>query len=378
MEFAFNEEQSMLADMVKDFAREKVAPQAAEVDKTGTFPAAIIREMSELGMMGITVPSDYEGSGMGFVSCCMAIEHVSGACASTGIVMTIHNLQVAQLLCAFGSDSLKKKYLPELATGKKLGAYAFTEPHMIRDMMEVKTSAKKEGEHYVLNGTKSFVINGTEADLFLVQATTDGTKEGITCFVVEKGAAGLKVGEKEDLLGMRAAGVCQVTFDNCRVSPEHLIGGEGQGQEIAIHARSLACLGIAAMAVGISQAASDAALRYSQERKQFGQPICSFHMIQSMLVQMASETESARLMVYKTAWLLEQGQNITKEASMTKMLACDLAVKTTINAVQVHGGYGYTKEYSLERFLRDAKVAQLIEGTSEEQKMIIARQLLKV
>lgn len=376
MEFAFNEEQTMAADMVKDFAQEKLAPRAAELDKTASFPTESIREMSELGLMGVTIPPEYEGSGMDSISFCVAIEEISKACASSGMAMLIHNAQGATTLSRFGSESLKKKYLPAMATGKKLGAFAFREPDMLRESSDLKTTAKKDGSHYLLDGTKSFVMNGTEASLFIVFATSDGTRDGISCFIVEKETNGIKTGPAEDLLGIRGAGACQVTFEGCRVPEENIIGVEGQGYEIALKVLDWGRLGIAALAVGISQAAADAALRYSQERKQFGQPICSFQMVQSMLVQMASETESARLMVYKTAWQMDQGQDITKEASMTKLLACDIAVRTTINAVQVHGGYGYTKEYTLERNLRDAKVAQIYEGTSEEQKLIIAQKLL--
>jgi acyl-CoA dehydrogenase len=379
MEFTLNEEQTMLADMVKDFAREKIAPRAAELDKTCTFPTENLKEMADLGLMGVTVPPEYEGAGMDMVSYCIALEEISKACASTGVIMAVHNSLDCNILLNHGTEEQKKKYLPGLATGKKLGAYALTEPNAGSDAAHLETMVRKDGDHYVIDGIKTFITNSVAADLFIVYCTIDKSmgSKGICCLIVERNTPGFTVGKKEEMMGMRASGTCQLVFENCRVPQEQMIGAEGEGFKIAMSALDVGRLGIAAQAVGIAQAAFEAALKYSQERKQFGQAICNFQMIQAMLVQMATEIEAARLMVHKTAWMKDQGMPFTKEASMAKLFASDMAMRSTINAVQVHGGYGYTKEYPLERHLRDAKVTQIYEGTSEIQTLVIARQLLK-
>lgn len=379
MDFALGEEHTMVCDMVRDFAQEKVAPRAAEIDKNSTFPMENIEEMAKLGLMGVTLPPEYEGAGMDTISYCIAIEEISKACASTAVIMAVHNSLVGNIIYTFGNDAQKKKYLPDIATGKKIGAYALTEPNAGSDAAHIETTVKKDGDNYILDGTKTFITNSVAAEIFIVYATTDraiGSK-GICCFIVEKGFSGFKIGKKEEMMGMRGGGTCQLLFEGCKVPKENLIGEENQGFKVAMGALDVGRLGIAAQAVGIAHAAYEASVKYSQERKQFGQAICNFQMIQAMLVQMATEIEAARLMVYKTAWLKDNGHNFTKEASMAKLFASEVAVRTTVNAVQVHGGYGYTKEYPIERYMRDAKVTQIYEGTSEVQKMVIARQILK-
>ncbi|MDQ7821771.1 MAG: acyl-CoA dehydrogenase [Candidatus Eremiobacteraeota bacterium] len=379
MEFTLNEEQRMLQDMVREFAQEKIAPKAAEHDAACTFPSENIKAMAELGLMGVTIPDEYGGAGMDTLSYCIAIEEIARACASTAVIMAVHNSLIGNVIYTFGTDGQKKKYLADVASGKKLGAYALTEPNAGSDAAHIETLVRKEGDHYILDGTKTFITSSVAADLFIVYGTMDRSlgSRGICCFIVERDTPGFKVGKKEEMMGMRASGTSQLIFEGCRVPAENLVGAECEGFKVCMGALDVGRLGIAAQAVGISQAAFDASLRYSQERKQFGQPICNFQMVQAMLVQMATETEAARLMVYRTAWLKDQGESFSKEASMAKLFASDTAVRTTINAVQVHGGYGYTKEYPLERYLRDAKVTQIYEGTSEVQKLVIARQLLK-
>jgi len=379
MEFTLNEEQKMLADMVRDFAQEKIAPRAAEYDKTCNFPTENLKEMAALGLMGVTLPTEYEGAGMDTLSYCIALEEISKACASTGVIMAVHNSLIGNILLNFGSEEQKKKYLIPAAKGEILGAYALTEPNVGSDAAHLETTVKKDGDFYILDGIKNFITNSVAADIFIVYATMDKSlgSKGICCFVVERNTPGFTIGKKEEMMGVRASGTCQLIFEGCRIPKENLIGQEYEGFKCAMSALDIGRLGIAAQSVGIAQAAYEAALKYSQERKQFGQPICNFQMIQSMLVQMATEIEAARLMIYKTAWLKDAGQPFSKEASMAKFFAADVAVKTTINAVQVHGGYGYTKEYSLERHLRDAKVTQIYEGSSEIQKLVIAKHLLR-
>lgn len=379
MEFKLAEEHIMLQDMVRKFAAERIAPRAAEIDRDCKFPMETMKELAELGLMGVTTPEEYGGVGMDYLSYCIAIEEISRACASTGVIMAVQNSLVGYVLNNFTTEEQKKKYLPPIAKGEKIGAYALTEPNAGSDAAHIETLVRKEGDFYILDGVKTFITNSIAAEIFLVYATLNrelGAK-GICCLLVEKDYPGFHIAKKEEMMGVRASGTCQLVFDGCKVPKENILGEEGKGFKIAMSALDIGRLGIAAQALGIAQAALDASLRYSQERKQFGKPIFEFQMVQAMLVKMATEIEAARLMIYRTAWLKDTGQKFTKEASMAKLFASDVAVNAALNGMQIHGGYGYTKEYPLERYLRDAKVTQIYEGTSEVQRLVIARQLVQ-
>jgi acyl-CoA dehydrogenase len=369
MDFSLNEEQTMLYDMVRDFSMEKIAPRAADIDKQGGFPGDLLEELCSQGLLGVTVSSDYDGAGMDTVSLCLAIEEVGRGCASAGAILAVHNAMAAHAIATFGSAEQKKVFLPGLASGKKTGAIAFDEP----EKLPMTAKATKEGDHYLIDGVKAFVINGLNAKVLIVFALTG--EDRLSCFVVDGTAKGLKKGEAEPIPGLRAAGICQLSFEKCQVPASCLLGKEGEGRAVADVVNALGHLAAAALSVGIAQASVDAAVRYSQERKQFGQFISSFYMIQNMLAQMATDTEAARLMVRKGAWLVDRNLPYIKEASMAKLFACDAAVRTTINAIQVHGGYGYTQEYSLERHLRDAKIVHLLLGTTDNHRALIAQKL---
>jgi len=369
MNFSLNEEQTMLYDMVRDFSTEKIAPRAADIDTQGEFPSDLLEELCSQGLLGVTVSSDYDGAGMDTISLCLAIEEIGRGCASAGAILVAHNAMAAHAIATCGSQDQQKAWLPELASGKKTGALALDEP----EKLPLAAKAEKEGDHFILDGTKAFVMNGLGADVFIVFALTGENQ--LSAFIVDGNTGGLKKGEVEPIPGLRAAGICQVSFEKCKVPESCLLGREGDGHSIAERVNTLGHLAMAALSVGIAQAATDAAVRYSQERKQFGQFISSFYMIQNMLAQMATDTEAARLMVRKGAWLLGQNLPCTREASMAKLFACDAAVRTTINAIQVHGGYGYTREYTLERHLRDAKILHLLAGTPDNHKALIAQKL---
>ncbi len=379
MNFDLTENQKMIQETVRRFAKEKLEPRAAEYDKTGEFPKENVRELAELGLMGMIVPEAYGGSGMDFVSLAIAIEEISKACASTGVIVAVNNSLVSYPILTFGTEEQKKRYLPLLATGKSLGAFALTEPNVGSDPASLEMTARKEGDHYILNGTKRFITNGGAADIFLVFATIDKTKghKGICAFITEKNYKGFSLGKHEDLMGIRATANCELIFEDCPVPKENLLGEEGQGFKIALHTLDVSRIDIGAQAVGISQAAFEKALQYSKERKQFGRHLCEFEMIQEMLADMATKIQAARFLVYYAAFCKDKGlPRFSKESAMAKLFAAQVAVEVTKNAVQIHGGYGYTKEYAVERYYRDAKCMEIYEGTSEIQKIVIARSVL--
>jgi alkylation response protein AidB-like acyl-CoA dehydrogenase len=376
--FALSEEHKMLRDMVRDFAEGTVAPRAAAYDRSCDFPWDNVKEMAELGLLGVFVPEEYGGAGMDTISYTIVIEELSRACASTGVVAAVQNGLVNSPLLNFGNEEQKKKHLPRLTSGEIIGAYSLTEPGSGSDAVAMQTRARKEGDKYILNGTKVFVTNATGASLFVVYATLDPAlkSKGVCAFIVEKDYPGFSVGKHEEMMGVRASGTCELMLDNCEVPAENLLGKEGEGFKIALATLDGGRLGIAAQAVGIAQACLDYCLKYTQERQQFGKPISSFQMIQSKLVEMAVNIDAARLLLHRAAWLKDRGEKFTKEASMAKYFASETAMKAGIEAVQCLGGYGYTKDYPVERFFRDAKITQIYEGTSEVQKMVIARHLL--
>ncbi|HNT05963.1 MAG TPA: acyl-CoA dehydrogenase [Anaerolineae bacterium] len=378
MDLKFTEEQEMIRKMVRDFAQKEVAPIAAEIDDKGIVPFENIKKMGELGLLGLTVPEKYDGGGADTVSYVIAIEELAKACASTAIVMAVQNSLVCAGLEKFGTEEQKEKYLRPLARGEKIGAFALTEPGAGCDSAAQLTTAVRSGDGYVINGTKHFITNGSFADIVILFAMTDKAQKhrGISGFIVEKGTPGFTVGKEEHKMGIRGSNTCELVFTEVHVPATARLGEEGQGFKIAMTVLDAGRIGVAAQAVGIAQAAYEAAVKYSKERVQFGQPISQFQAIQWMLADMATRIEAARLLTYNAALAKMSGQPYSKEASMAKLFASETAVWVADRAVQIHGGYGYMKEYSVERNYRDAKITEIYEGTSEVQRMVIARAVL--
>jgi butyryl-CoA dehydrogenase len=378
MDLRFTEEQEMIRKMVRDFAQKEVAPIAAEIDDKGIAPMENIKKMGQLGLLGLTVPEKYDGGGADPVSYVIAIEELAKACASTAIVMAVQNSLVCAGIEKFGTEEQKSRYLPPLARGEKMGSFALTEPGAGCDAAAQLTTAVRDGDFYVINGTKHFITNGAFADIIIVFGMTDKAQKhrGISAFIVEKGAKGFAVGKEEHKMGIRGTNTCELVFDDMQVPAANRLGQEGQGFKIAMTVLDAGRVGVAAQAVGIAQAAYEAALKYSKERIQFGQPIYQFQAIQWMLADMATRIEAARLLTYSAALKKQSGQSYSKEASMAKLYASETAVWVADRAVQIHGGYGYMKEYSVERNYRDAKITEIYEGTSEVQRMVIARAIL--
>lgn len=378
MSFDLSEDHTMVKDMVKKLADEEIAPRAAHYDETREFPWENCKKLAELGLMGVTVPEEYGGAGMDTLAYVTVIEELSRACASTGVVAAVQNSLATTPLLSFGSEELKKKYLPQLASGEKIGAYALTEPGAGSDAASIKTTCRLEGDHYILDGQKNWITNSTAAEIYIVYATKDASlgHKGVCCFVVEKGWEGFTIGKHEETMGVRASGTCPLTFDKVKVPKENLIGEEGEGFKVAMATLDCGRIGIAAQAVGIAQRALDEALNYSKQREQFKRPISKFQLVQEMLVNMAVGVESARMMMQRAAVYRDRGRKFGKEASMAKLYASQVAVQNALDAIQIHGGYGYSKEYPVERLLRDAKITQIYEGTSEVQKLVIAKHLL--
>jgi butyryl-CoA dehydrogenase len=379
MNFDLTENQKMIQDMVRQFAKAELEPKAAEIDKTGEFPMASIKKLAELGLMGMVIPEKYGGAGFDFVSLAIAIEEISRACGSTGVIVAVNNSLAAYTIYNFGTEEQREKFVRPLATGQKLGAFALTEPNVGSDPASLETTARLEGDYYILNGTKRFITNGGVSDIFLVFATTDKTKgyKGIIALIVEKGTPGLSCGKHEDLLGLRATANCEIIFEECKVPKANLLGKEGEGFKIALSALDVSRIDIGAQAVGIAQAALDKSIQYAKERKQFGRPIAEFEMIQAKLAEMATKIQASRLLTYYAAYQKDKGvARFSQESSMAKLFASTTAVFVTKEAVQIFGGYGYSKEYPVERYYRDAKCMEIYEGTSEIQRIVIARSLL--
>jgi len=380
MDFALTNDQKMLQDQVRKFAQAELAPRAPELDKTGEFPWQSLKKMAQLGLLGVIVPEQYGGSGFDFISLAIAIEEISRACASTGVIVAVNNSLTAYPIMQFGSEDQKKKYLPPLCSGEKIGAFGLTEPNAGSDVAAMETTARLEGDHYVLNGTKRFITNGGEAGIFIVFAYTNREMKhkGISAFVVERDTPGFSLGKHEDLMGIRATANCELIFEDVKVPKENLLSKEGDGFKICMNTLDVSRIDIGAQAVGIAQAALDEAVKYSKERKAFGQPISNFEMIQSMIAEMATEIQAARLLVHYAGHCKDKGmQRFSKESAMSKYYASDIAVDVVRKAVQIHGGYGYSKDYAVERLYRDAKILELYEGTSEVQKIVIARELTR-
>jgi len=379
MSYQLNEEQKMIQAMVKDLAWEAILPTAAERDKTKEFPADIIKQMGELGLMGMTVPPEYNGAGVDTISYSLALQEIGYACASTAVIMSVHNSVSCGPIYRFGSDFLKENYLKPLAAGEKLGCFAVTEPGAGSDPAGAKSTAKKDGNSYILNGTKAWITSGKNADVVVATAYTDKGKKhrGISSFVLEKGMPGFIVGPEEDKMGQRASDSTSLIFEDCRVPAENLLGEEGQGFIIAMAALDEGRIGIASLSVGLSQACLDAAVTYAQERVQFGSPISKFQGIRWMIADMAVQIEAARLLTFNAASMKDRGESFTREASMAKLFASETANNSAYKAIQIHGGYGYSKEYPVERYYRDARVLTIYEGTSEVQRIVIANNTIE-
>jgi acyl-CoA dehydrogenase len=379
MQFRLSEEHEMIRDMVREFALKEVAPTAAERDEKEEFDRSLFDKMGELGLTGIPWDEEWGGAGADYLSYVIAVEELSRVCASTGVTLSAHISLASWPIYKFGTPEQKEKFLRPLAEGKKLGAFGLTEPGSGSDAAGMKTTAVRDGDDYILNGNKIFITNGGEAEIYVVFAQTDHSlkHKGITAFIVEKGTPGFSIGKKEKKLGIRSSPTTEIIFDNCRIPASQRLGQEGQGFKIAMMTLDGGRNGIAAQAVGIAQGALDAALAYAKERVQFGQPIAKLQAIQFKLADMATEIEAARLLTYQAAWLESQGLPYGKASAMAKLFASDTAMKVTTEAVQIFGGYGYTREYPVERMMRDAKITQIYEGTNEIQRVVIANYLLK-
>lgn len=380
MDFELTEEQLLVRETARAFAEKEIKPVAAKLDHEGVFPEALIGRLAEIGFTGTFVSPELDGSGMDGVSYVVALEEIAKAWASLATIMTVQNSLVCEPILRFGSEAQKKKYLPRLARGEMLGCYAITEPGAGSDAGGIQTRAARQGNEYVLEGNKLFITNGSRAHLAIVFAVTDPSrgKEGISAFLVEKGTGGFSVGRVEDKLGLRASDTAELIFRECHVPEENLLGSDGDGFRIAMETLDGGRIGIAAQALGIAQGCLEESLAYAKERRQFGRPIAEFQAIQWMLADMATEIDAARALTYRAAWLRQQGRRVTLEAAMAKLFAAEAANRIAYKALQVFGGYGFIKDFAVERFYRDVRVTTLYEGTSEIQRLIISRELVGV
>ena len=379
MNFGLTREQELVRQMVREFAVNEVKPIAAEIDETERFPMENVKKMAELGMMGIPFPKELGGAGGDVLSYIITVEELSKVCGTTGVIVSAHTSLCASLLYENGTPAQKEKYLIPLAKGEKIGAFGLTEPGAGTDAAGQQTTAVLDGDNYILNGSKIFITNGGVADTFIVFAMTDksqGTR-GISAFIVEKDFPGFSIGKKEDKLGIRASSTTELIFENCVVPKENLIGKEGKGFGVAMKTLDGGRIDIAAQALGIAEGAYEEAVKYMKERKQFGRPLSAFQGLQWMIAEMETKIEAAKLLVYKAAWLKQNKLPYSVDAAKAKLFAAEVAMDVTTKAVQIHGGYGYTKEYPVERMMRDAKITEIYEGTSEVQKMVIAGAALR-
>jgi len=379
MDYLLTEEQKMLREMVAKFAKEKIAPVASENERNHRFPWDIIREAGELGLMGIAYPQEYGGAGMDFVSYFLAIEEISRWCASTGVIISAHSSLVCDPIYRFGTEEQKRKYLPDLLSGRKIGSFSLTEAQAGSDAGNTKTTAVKSGNKWILNGSKLFATNGAEADIFVLIASTDPGKKtkGVSAFIVEKDMPGYRIGKVERKLGIRASSTAEIILENVEVPEENLLGELNQGFKVAMVTLDGGRLGIAAQALGIARACLEDSVKYAKERVQFDQPIANFQAIQWMLADMWMEYEAARLLTWRASVLKDRGLPYTAEAAMAKLKASEVAMDAARKAVQIHGGYGYTEDFNVERYYRDAKITEIYEGTSEIQRLVISRHILK-
>jgi butyryl-CoA dehydrogenase len=379
MVFDPTDEQLMIQEMARSFAQKEVLPKAAELDETGRFPEELVRQMGELGLLGVAVPEEYGGAGMDNVCYAIAMEEISRACASTGVIMSVNNSLVCDPILTFGTEEQKRTFLVPLASGKHLGCFGLTEPGAGSDAGSQKTTAVRDGGHYLVNGTKNFITNAPQADTCVLFTMTDREKKhkGITAFILDMKTDGISVGKHEKKLGINASATASIILEDVKVPAANRLGSEGDGFKVAMHTLDGGRIGIAAQAVGIARASLEDALAYAKERKQFGQPIASFQAIQWMLADMATEIDAARLLTYRAAWLKDRKVRHSKESSMAKLYASEAAMRAGVKGIQIHGGYGYIKEYPAERHFRDAKITEIYEGTSEIQRLVIASAVLR-
>jgi butyryl-CoA dehydrogenase len=377
MEFLLSEDQELFRRTVREFADREIAPVAAEYDEAEAYPAENVRKMGELGLMGLTVPEEYGGAGAGAMEYAIAMEEVSRACAAHSVVLTVNVSLVCEPIYKFGTEDQRRRYLPALTSAEQVGAFCLSEPGSGSDARHMDTRAELEGDHYVLNGTKNFITNGGVAGVYLVFAASDPHGGRICAFLVEADRPGLRPGAKEKKLGIRASTTTQIFLEDCRVPAGNRLGEDGDGFKIAMMTLDGGRIGVAAQAIGIAQAAYEAALAYSKEREAFGHRISDFQGLQWMLADMHTRIESGRLLLYRAAQLKDRGLPFSKEAAMAKLYSSEAAVWVTTKALQIHGGYGYIRDYAVQRYFRDAKITEIYEGTSEIQRMVIARHILK-
>ncbi len=378
MEFSFSEEQELLRRTVREFAEKEIAPRSAEWDERENFPIEALRKLGELGMLGTFFPPEYGGAGLSYLDYIIEIEELARIDPAVALSVSAHTSLCSNHIYMFGNEEQKRKFLTPLASGKKLGAWSLTEPEAGSDAGGTRTVARRQGDYCVVNGSKTFTTHGTFADIYVVMAATDPSRgrDGISAFIIERGTPGLIVGRREQKLGMRASDTASVILEDCRVPAANLLGVEGRGYRNALEVLDGGRIGIGALSVGLAQGAFERALRYSVERRQFGKPIAEFQAIRFKLADMATDIEAARLLVYRAAWLRQNGKRVTKYASMAKTFASEAAVRVAEEAIQIHGGYGYIKEYGVEKLWRDSKLLTIGEGTNEIQRLVIASQLL--
>jgi len=381
MRFELNEEQSLIRETVRDFARSEIAPSARERDEQERFDRALMFDkLAELGLTGIIFPEQYDGAGADYLSYSIAVEELSRVCASTGVTLSAHISLCANPIYLFGTEEQKQQFLAPLARGEKLGAFGLTEPSAGSDAGSTKSFARKDGDHWILSGTKIFITNAGEAETYVVLARTDKDAKkhkGISAFIVEKGTPGFSFGKKEQKMGIRSSPTMELVFEECRIPAANLLGEEGAGFKVAMKTLDGGRIGIASQALGIAQGALDEAVAYARERKQFDAPIGSFQGVQFQLADMATQTEAARLLVYNAAYRASAGLSYSQASAMAKLMASETAMKVTTQAVQIFGGYGYTREFPVERMMRDAKITEIYEGTSEIQRLVIGSALIR-
>lgn len=378
--FTLTEEQQQLRKEVRDFAQREIAPNVMRWDEASEFPAEVVRQLGRMGLMGIIFPVEYGGSGLGYVDYVTAIEELSAVDGSIGIIVAAHNSLCTNHIFLAGTEEQRRKYVPKLASGEWLGAWGLTEPNSGSDAAGARTTAVRKGDKWVLNGNKTFITNGHYADVAVVIAVTDKTQgtHGLSAFVVEKGTPGFRPGKKENKLGLRASDTSELIFEDCEIPQENLLGNLGEGFIDSMRVLDGGRISIAALSLGIARGALDASLRYVKERRQFGKAIAEFQGVQWKLADMATELDAARLLTLRAAVLKDAGQRVTRESSMAKLYASEVAVRICDQAVQLHGGYGFIKDYPAEKYYRDVKLCTIGEGTSEIQRMVIAREILKV
>lgn len=381
MNFELTEEQSLIRDMVRDFAENEIAPSARERDEEERFDRALMFDkLAELGLTGIVFPEEYGGAGADYISYAIAVEELSRVCASTGVTLSAHLSLATNPIYLFGTEEQKQKFLVPMAKGEKMGAFGLTEPSAGSDAGGTKTTAKKEGNQYILNGSKIFITNAGDAEVYVVMARTDKDAKkhhGISAFIVEKGTPGFTFGKKEQKMGIRSSPTMELVFENCAIPAENLLGKEGEGFKVAMKTLDGGRIGIASQALGIAQGALEEAVNYAKERKQFDRPIASFQGIMFQLADMACQVEAARLLVYQAAYKASNKQSYTQASAMAKLVASETAMKVSTQAVQILGGYGYTREFPVERMMRDAKITEIYEGTSEVQRLVIGTNLCR-